>query len=157
MEYRKFPQGYVLRLDPGEEIVGSLTRLVEAEDIHLASVSALGAANDVTIGIFNTVEKQYYSHRYQGNYEISALVGNVTGRTGTPTSIFTSPSETLLPERSTQAISPPPPSAPLWRFSSRSGTGRWGGSLAMPWGSICWNFKPKHHTVRRRFVWQHPL
>ena len=52
MEYRKFPQGYVLRLDPGEEIVGSLTRLVEEEKVELASVSALGAANDVTIGIF---------------------------------------------------------------------------------------------------------
>ena len=31
MDYRKFEQGYVLRLDPGEEIVGSLTRLVEQE------------------------------------------------------------------------------------------------------------------------------
>ena len=84
MEYRKFAQGYVLRLDPGEEIAGSLTRLVEEEGVQLASVSALGAANDVTIGIFNTVEKQYYSHRYQGDYEISALVGNVTQKDGEP-------------------------------------------------------------------------
>ena len=84
MEYRKFSQGYVLRLDPGEEIVASLTRLVEEEGIQLASVSALGAANDVTIGIFNTVEKQYYSHRYQEDYEISALVGNVTRKDGAP-------------------------------------------------------------------------
>ena len=84
MEYRKFSQGYVLRLDPGEEIVSSLTRLVEEEGVQLASVSALGVANDVTIGIFNTVEKQYYSHRYQGDYEISALVGNVTQKDGEP-------------------------------------------------------------------------
>ena len=84
MEYRKFPQGYVLRLDPGEEIVSCLTQLVAKEDIQLASVSALGAANDVTIGIFNTVEKQYYSQRYQGDYEISALVGNVTRKEGEP-------------------------------------------------------------------------
>ena len=84
MDYRKFEQGYVLRLDPGEEIVGSLTRLVEQEGIQLASVSALGAANDVTIGIFNTVEKKYYSQRYQGDYEISALVGNVTSKEGEP-------------------------------------------------------------------------
>ena len=41
MEYRKFSQGYVLRLDPGEEIVSSLTRLVEEEGVQLASVSAL--------------------------------------------------------------------------------------------------------------------
>ena len=84
MEYRKFPQGYVLRLDPGEEIVSSLTRLVADENIQLASVSAIGAANDVTIGIFNTAEKQYYSQCYQGDYEISALVGSVTRKEGEP-------------------------------------------------------------------------
>ncbi len=84
MEYRKFDQGYVLRLDPGEEIVASLTRLVEQENVQLGTVSALGAAGDVTIGIFNTKEKQYYSQRYQGDYEISALVGNVTRKEGEP-------------------------------------------------------------------------
>ena len=84
MEYRKFPQGYVLRLDPGEELVSCLTRLAAEESIQLASVSALGAANDVTIGIFNTQEKQYYSQRYQGDYEISALVGNLSRKDGEP-------------------------------------------------------------------------
>ena len=84
MEYRKFDQGYVLRLDPGEEIVASLTRLVQQENVQLGTVSALGAAGDVTIGIFNTKEKQYYSQRYQGDYEISALVGNVTRKEGEP-------------------------------------------------------------------------
>lgn len=84
MEYRKFDQGYVLRLDPGEEVVASLTSLVSAEDVRLGVVSALGAANDVTIGIFDTVEKQYYSRRYQGDYEISALVGNVSRKDGEP-------------------------------------------------------------------------
>ena len=84
MDYRKVEQGYVLRLDPGEEIVGSLTRRVEQEGIQLASVSARGAANDVTIGIFATGEKQYHAQRYQGDYEISALVGNVTRKEGEP-------------------------------------------------------------------------
>ena len=84
MDCRKFSQGYVLRLDPGEEIVSSLTALVEREKIDLACVSALGAANDVTIGIFNTAEKQYHARRYQGDYEISALVGNVTRKDGEP-------------------------------------------------------------------------
>ena len=84
MDYRKFDQGYVLRLDPGEEIIASLTRLVEQEGVELGTVSALGAANDITIGIFATGEKQYYSRRYQGDYEISALVGNVTRKEGEP-------------------------------------------------------------------------
>ena len=59
MEYRQFPQGFALRLDPGEEVVDCLTKLVEQEDIQLGTVSALGAANDVTIGIFDTAEKKY--------------------------------------------------------------------------------------------------
>ena len=84
MEYRKFPQGYALRLDPGEEIVECLTRLVDREHVRLGTVSALGAANDVTIGIFDTAEKKYYSKRYQGQFEISALVGNVTRQEGKP-------------------------------------------------------------------------
>ena len=84
MEYRKFSQGYVLRLDPGEEIVASLTRLVEQEQVQLGSVTAIGAANNVTIGIFSTQEKQYHARRYQGDYEISALVGNVTRKEGEP-------------------------------------------------------------------------
>ena len=84
MEYRKFPQGYVMRLDPGEEIVEQLTVLAERENVRLGCVSALGAANDVTIGIFSTGEKQYHSRRYQGDFEISALVGSVTRMEGKP-------------------------------------------------------------------------
>lgn len=84
MEYRKSPQGYVVRLDPGEEIVERLTELVDREGIQLGSVSALGAANDVTIGIFSTGEKKYSSRRYQGDFEISALVGNVSRKDGAP-------------------------------------------------------------------------
>ena len=84
MEYRKFPQGYAMRLDPGEEVVACLTQLVDRENVRLGSVSALGAANDVTIGIFNTSEKKYYSRRYHGEYEISALVGSVTRQEGKP-------------------------------------------------------------------------
>ena len=74
----------MLRLDPGEEIVASLTRLVEQEQVQLGSVTAIGAATDVTIGIFSTQEKQYHARRYQGDYEISALVGNVTRKEGEP-------------------------------------------------------------------------
>ena len=84
MEYRKFPQGYVMRLDPGEEIVEQLTALAERENVRLGCVSALGAANDVTIGIFSTGEKQYHSRHYQGDFEISALVGSVTRMEGKP-------------------------------------------------------------------------
>ena len=84
MEYRKFSQGYVLRLDPGEEIVDGLIRLAEQEKIQLASVTGLGAANDITVGIFNNAEKQFQARHCQGEYEIASLVGSITRKDGEP-------------------------------------------------------------------------
>lgn len=43
MEYRKFANTYVVRMDPGEEILEQVKILSQAEGITLASVQALGA------------------------------------------------------------------------------------------------------------------
>ena len=84
MEYRKFGSDFVVRLDPGDEVVTSLTKLCEKEDIRLGSVSGLGAIHEATIGIFDTEKKQYHSRDYAGMYEIASLVGNLTRMEGKP-------------------------------------------------------------------------
>ena len=84
MEYRKYGGGYVLRLDSGDEVVDSLTRLAQKEDIRLASVTGLGAAKDITVGLFSVTEKKFYGKRCEGEYEVSALVGNITRKDGEP-------------------------------------------------------------------------
>ncbi len=40
MEFQKFADTYVVRLDKGEEIIASLQKLCETEQIALASVTA---------------------------------------------------------------------------------------------------------------------
>lgn len=84
MEYRKFEQGYVLRLDPGDEVVECLTRLAKEEEISLATLTGLGAAKDITVGLFSVTEKKFYGKRCEGEYEISSLVGNITRKDGEP-------------------------------------------------------------------------
>ena len=59
MEYRRFGNKIVARMDKGEEICAKLLELAEAEDIRLASVSGIGASNDVTLGVFDTHTKFY--------------------------------------------------------------------------------------------------
>ena len=59
MEYRKFGDTYVLRLSPEEEILACLTRLAEEEHIALAEVSGIGALKELTVCVFDTVEKVY--------------------------------------------------------------------------------------------------
>ena len=82
MDYRRFGDTLVIRLDPDEEIIETLRAIAEKEQIKLASVEALGAINDFTVGIFDTVEKKYYSNRFQGAYEIVSLTGTITTKDG---------------------------------------------------------------------------
>lgn len=82
MEYRRFRDTLIVRIDRGEEITEQLRVVAEWEDIKLASVQALGAVNEFTVGVFNTVEKKYYSNSFQGAYEIVSLTGTVTTMDG---------------------------------------------------------------------------
>ena len=82
MDYRSFGDTLVIRLDPDEEIIENLRAIAEKEQIKLASVEALGAINDFTVGVFDTVEKKYYSNRFQGAYEIVSLTGTITTKDG---------------------------------------------------------------------------
>ena len=82
MDYRRFGDTLVIRLDPDEEIIETLRAIAEKEQIKLASVEALGAINDFTVGVFDTVEKKYYSNRFQGAYEIVSLTGTITTKDG---------------------------------------------------------------------------
>lgn len=84
MEYRTFPEGWAVRLDPGDEVLDCLTELCRREEIQLADVSGIGAAGDVTVGIFDTREKVYTTRRCQGDFEIAHLTGNITRQDGKP-------------------------------------------------------------------------
>ena len=56
MEYRKFDNTYIVRLDPGEEILEQVKALSLKEGICLATVQGLGAVNDLALGIFKPDE-----------------------------------------------------------------------------------------------------
>ncbi len=82
MEYRKFDDSYVVRLNRGEEVVESLKKLCQKEDIKLAEITGLGASNLVEIGVFNVNTKEYSTKVFEGMFEITSLVGNVTRKDG---------------------------------------------------------------------------
>ena len=82
MEYRKFGDTYIVRMDRDEEILAQLKIFAEKEQVKLASVTALGAVKDFTIGVFDTSAKAYHSNRFQGVYEIVSLVGTINTMNG---------------------------------------------------------------------------
>lgn len=82
MEYRKFDDTYVVRLNRGEEVIESLKDLCKNENIELAEIKGLGASNLVEIGVFNVNTKEYNTKIFEGMFEITSLIGNVTRKDG---------------------------------------------------------------------------
>ncbi len=82
MEYRKFDSTIIARIDKGEEILEKVKKIALKENIKLASISALGAVNDFTVGVFKTDEKKYYSNSFQGYFEITSLTGTINTMNG---------------------------------------------------------------------------
>ena len=82
MDYKRFDNTVIARLDKGEEILEQLEIIARQESIKLASVSALGATNDITVGVFRTGEKKYYANHFTGDMEIVSLTGTVSTMDG---------------------------------------------------------------------------
>ena len=82
MDYRRFGDTVLVRMDKGEEILEQMQKVAEQEDIKLAEVSALGAINDFTVGVFKTDEKKYYSNHFEGAFEITSLTGTISTMDG---------------------------------------------------------------------------
>ena len=77
MEYRKFKNVIVARIDKGEEILTEIKNIALKENIKLANINALGAVRDVVVGVFKSVEKKYYSNSFKGDFEIVSLTGSI--------------------------------------------------------------------------------
>ena len=83
MDYRRFDDIIIARIDRGEDIVDMLKEISEKEDIKLASVSALGAIGRLETGLFDTAEKKYYNTcEREGDFEITSLTGTVNTMNG---------------------------------------------------------------------------
>ena len=84
MQYKRFNDTYMLRIDKGEEVIQSLTEMCEKEDIRLAEVSAIGAADYAAIGVYDLGTGTYHREELPFFMEIASLAGSVTRMNNKP-------------------------------------------------------------------------
>lgn len=82
MEYRRFGNTIVVRMDRGEEILEQVRAVALAEQVRLASVQALGAVEEFTVGVYSVPEQKYHANTFAGSYEIVSLTGTVNTMDG---------------------------------------------------------------------------
>ena len=84
MQYKRFGNTCMLRIDLGEDIVESLKKLCEDEQILLGRVEAIGATDHAVIGVYDLAKKEYYPETVDEFMEIASLNGSITAMDGKP-------------------------------------------------------------------------
>lgn len=82
MEYRRVDNNLIVRIDKGESIMESLKTLWHLEKINTAFISGIGAASSMDIGCYKFKDKIYVPYHYEGDFEITSLLGNITSKDG---------------------------------------------------------------------------
>jgi len=84
MIYRRFNDTYMIRIDQGEEILEQLMNVCVREQIILAQVEAIGAADQAEIGVYDLNTRSYQREELSEFMEITGLTGSVTRMNGQP-------------------------------------------------------------------------
>lgn len=78
MDYRRFGDVLVVRLDRGEEIISTLAELAKREKISLATVQGIGACDQVKYSLYNVAERSYSPNELSEELELISLNGNMS-------------------------------------------------------------------------------
>jgi len=75
---------HFLRLDPGDRFPGTVPDYLERLGVHFATVQAIGAFSEATIGYLETEAGEYQKQVVRGSLEVTSILGNVTVKDGKP-------------------------------------------------------------------------
>lgn len=84
MDYRRYGDALILRVDPGEELCRCVLETARRESVALAEINGLGATDDFTVGVYDLQKRQFQPNRFEGPHEFTSLHGTVTEKDGAP-------------------------------------------------------------------------
>lgn len=84
MKYIKDGKSYIVRIDRGEEVLEKLNEFVKETDLKAATITGIGASSEVELGVYSVKKRKYSKYKYDGEFEILSLNGNITRDAGKP-------------------------------------------------------------------------
>ncbi len=84
LEYKKFGDKYVMRINPDTPLVATLQEFCESQKIDSAVISGIGSLKSATLGFFDPETKKYQEKTFSEPLEMASLSGNVSIKDGKP-------------------------------------------------------------------------
>jgi predicted DNA-binding protein with PD1-like motif len=84
MQTQRTRYGWAVKIEPGEEIVATLTAFAAAHGVFAGAISGIGAVGETELGFFVPATGGYVRRRFEGDHEIGALTGNFSQLDGAP-------------------------------------------------------------------------
>ena len=85
MQFKKLKDGYIIKVEKGEELIETLTKFCAENKIASGSISGVGGTNNVCLYYYDSELKEYLPKTFSGkNYEIISLSGNIALIDGKP-------------------------------------------------------------------------
>lgn len=84
MQAQKTPFGFMVVLDPGDELIRSLTTLARQEDIDGAAITGAGRVRELELGVYDPLAADYHRKCFQDHFEMCSLSGTLALLDGEP-------------------------------------------------------------------------
>ena len=82
MDYRRFGDTILVRIDKDEEILTEMKKVALRENVKLAEVNALAALSEMTVALYDVPNRKFIPNRVDGPLEVTSLHGNINTMNG---------------------------------------------------------------------------
>lgn len=84
MRVNAVEDGFILRLEKGDELIASLAEFMKEHDIGSGTVTGLGAVDRARLGVYLLKEQDYSAREFKGDLEVVGLTGTLSWYDGEP-------------------------------------------------------------------------
>lgn len=84
MKVQQYSNGYLIRIERGEEVTTTLTNFLKEQNISAGIITGIGGIADAELGFYDLPSKTYLHQTISGNLELIYYMGNITLVDGEP-------------------------------------------------------------------------